>query len=140
MLKYDTSNLEQQCRGLFERLGNRLTWTWDDRFKTVLAEFNTEDSAFIRINIQNDMNDVWNQENADSAPELIKNIIAYFGGFYPKQQLYTSDADGNDIMMCAWWPWGNGNTISIRIGVYAKSLNGADNDELSRISKGWFGL
>lgn len=140
MLDYDTSRLERQCRGLFKFFQNQLTWAWDDRFKTVLAEFDVKDKAFIKTNIKNDMEYIWDDGNAESAPELIQNIIAYFGGLAPKQHLFTTDPDGDDIIMCAWWPWGNGNTISIRIGVYAKSLNGADNDELSMISKEWFGL
>jgi hypothetical protein len=140
MLDYDTSRLERQCRGLFKSFQNRLAWTWDERFKTVLASFDVKDTDFVQAHIKKEMAYIWDDENTESAPELVQNIINYFGGFYSEQLLYTSDPDKDDILMCAWWPWGNGNTISIRIGVYAKSLNGADNDELSRVSKEWFGL
>ena len=140
MFDYDTLRLERQCRGLFEYFQNRLTWAWDERFKTVLAEFDVKDKAFIQTQIKKEMEYIWDDENAEDAPELIQDIISYFGGIAPKQQLFTTDPDGDDILMCACWPRGNGSTISIRIGVYAKSLNGVDNDELSRVSKEWFGL
>lgn len=43
MLNYDTSGLEKQCHDLFYQFKDHLTWKWDGRFETVLAQFDVQD-------------------------------------------------------------------------------------------------
>ena len=120
--------------------GNQLSWDWDDRFETVLAEFSATDKKSVHDIIKTYMGDIWNGGNSGDAPEVIKMIIDYFGGLNPGQQLFSSDPNQDGLFLCAWWPWGNGKTISIRIGVFADSLSNDDNQKLSMLFKGWFGV
>ena len=140
MLEYDTSILEKRCRWIIDILGEQLTWKWDDRFETVLAEFDVKDTEIIRKKLSRQMDIVWDQENTNQAPDLIHIIIDYFGGLLPEQQLFTSDPNIDGILLCAWWPWKNGQTISIRLAVFADSLSDEQNDELTRIFRSWFGV
>ena len=140
MLEYDTSLLEKRCRWIIENLGDKLKWKWDSRFDTILAEFNIKETDTIKEKLSHQMDVEWNPGNTGSAPELIHIIIDYFGGLNPDQQLFTSDPDIDGILLCAWWPWGNGKTISIRLAVFADSLSDEENDELTRIFRGWFGV
>lgn len=140
MLEYDTSLLEKRCRWIIKTLGSQLQWKWDERFETVLAEFSVKDTETVKQKLSNQMDIVWEPGNTASAPELIHIIIDYFGGLNPGQQLFTSDPDIDGILLCAWWPWGNGETISIRLAVFADSLSDEENDELTRIFRGWFGV
>lgn len=140
MLNYDTSRLEKQCRDLVEMFKNELTWKWDDRFETVLAEFDVKDKDQVHANLKSIMGSIWDDKNAEESPEIVRLVIAYFEGIGPRQLLFTSDPDEDDIILCAWWPWGNDTTISIRIGVYATCLSNEENRELSSLFKGWFGL
>ncbi len=123
MLNYDTSGFEKQCRDLMNVFKDQFTWKWDDRFQTVIAEFDIKDKDLVLENIKSPMGSTWDNENAQTAPELIHLIIDYFGGMQSNQQLFTSDPAADDIILCAWWPWGNGQTISIRIGIFAQSLS-----------------
>lgn len=140
MLEYDTSVLEKRCRWIIGSLGGQLNWKWDERFDTILAEFNIKDTEGIRQKLSRQMDIVWDRNNADQAPEPIHIIIDYFGGLHPGQQLFTSDPNIDGILLCAWWPWENGRTVSIRIAVFADSLSDEQNDELVRIFRGWFGV
>ncbi len=140
MLNYDTSGFEKQCKDLMKIFNNQLTWSWDERFETVIAQFDIKDKDLVHDNIKSYMGSTWNNENAQTAPELIHLIIDYFGGMQKGQQLLTSDPTGDDIILCAWWPWGNGQTISIRIGIFAQSLSDSENEELSSLLKAWFKL
>ena len=140
MLQYDTSLLEKRCRSLIDSLGDCLTWKWDDRFETILAEFDVSQKETIQTVLSKEMDIVWHPENTSSAPELIHILINYFGGLNPGQQLFTSDPDIDGILLCAWWPWGNQKTISIRLAVFADSLSDEENEELTRIFKTWFGV
>ncbi len=140
MLDYDISALETACKNLFTAFEDQLNWKWDERFETVLAEFNVKEKARITEVIKAHMGDIWDGGNFQQAPELIKLVIDFFGGLHPGQELFTTRTDRDDLLLCAWWPWGNGETISIRLGVFVRSLTDAENKELSHSFKGWFGL
>ncbi|MBU1344763.1 MAG: hypothetical protein KKE44_15180 [Proteobacteria bacterium] len=140
MLEYDLSKFEKSCCQLFEVFKNQLTWKWDSRFETVLAEFSVKEKASVQKSIKTHMGTTWDDGNSGNAPETVKMIINCFGGMNPGQQLFTSDPEKDDIVLCAWWPWGNGQTISIRLGVFANTLNDDDNKELTRLFRGWFDL
>ncbi len=140
MLEYDTSLLEKRCRWIIDHLGDQLKWKWDSRFETILSEFDVKDTDTIKLKLSRQMDIEWNSENTGGAPELIQIIIDYFGGLNPDQILFTSDPDVDGILLCAWWPWGNGKTVSIRMAVFADSLSDEENDKLTLIFRNWFGV
>lgn len=140
MLDYDTSKLEKISRDLAAAVKDDLTWQWDDRFQTVLAQFNARHEEKITGVIKQRMGDIWDGGNFQQAPEIIQYVIKYFGGIQPGQELFTTRTDQDDLFICAWWPWGNKKMISIRLGVFAKSLNKAENEALTQLLKGWFNL
>ncbi len=140
MFNYNTTRLEKSCNQLISDLGKRLTWKWDDRFETVLAEFSVTDKQIIHPLITRHMGEIWTLDQGASPPKVVQMIIDYFGGLTPGQTLFTSDPDQDGLLLCAWWPWGNGKTISIRLGVFADSLSDPDNEELTRRFRGWFGI
>ncbi len=140
MLNYDIARLEKSCSQLLTTLGKRLTWKWDKRFETVLAEFNVADKEKIHQILASHMGETWEKDNAAKAPEVVQVVINYFGGLNQGQALLTSDPDQEGLLLCAWWPWGNGKAISIRLAVFANDLSDEDNDELTRLFRGWFSL
>ncbi len=140
MLNYDTTRLEKSCSQLVAALGKSLTWKWDERFETVLAEFNVADKEKIHQILASHMGETWAKETAGTAPEVVQMVINYFGGLDQGQALLTSDPNQEGLLLCAWWPWGNGKTISIRLAAFASSLSDEENDALTRLFRGWFGL
>ncbi len=140
MLNFNTSRLENSCRKLKESLNDQLTWKWDERFGTVLAEFNVNDKELIHKIIKIHMGVTFSEDNSGDASAVAKLVIDYFGGLNSGQLMYMSDPDKEDLILCAWWPWGNGSTISIRLGVFADSLNDEDNAELTQMLRQWFDL
>jgi hypothetical protein len=140
MFNYNTTRLEKDCSLLISTLGKTLTWKWDDRFETVLAEFSVTDKEKIHMGLTRHMGKIWAHDQDASPPRIVQTIIDYFGGLNPGQTLLTSDPNQEGLLLCAWWPWGNGKTISIRLGVFADSLSDPDNEELTRRFRGWFGI
>lgn len=139
-MDYNTSRFEKKCHDLVKAFENQLTWKWDGRFETVLAEISVKDKESVSAIIKRYMGDIWNRDNSENAPEVVQRAIGFFGGLNPGQQLFTSDPARDHLILCAWWPWGNGNTISIRLGVYADSLDESENEAMTRVFKGWFNL
>lgn len=140
MLNYNVTPLEKSCSQLAQTLGKTLVWKWDDRFETALAEFSVADKEEIYEILTRHMGKTWNTDNAASAPEVVQVVIDYFGGLNPGQTLLTSDPGQDGLLLCAWWPWGNNATISIRLAVFADSLDDEENDALGLLFRGWFGI
>jgi hypothetical protein len=139
-MNYNTEKLEKNCRKMLNEFEDQLTWKWDERFGTVLAEFDVGNKESVSNIIKIYMGDIWDNGNSKTAPEVVQTVINYFGGLSHGQQLFTSDPKGDDLVLCALWPWGNGKTISIRMGVFAEVLSDDDNEELTKEFKGWFNL
>lgn len=140
MLNYDVSMLEKSCREIVDAFENKVSWKWDNRFETALAEISVSDKESVDRIISAHMGFAWDNRNFKDTPETVRMIIDSFDGLNPGQLLFTSDPDREDLVLCAWWPWGNGRTISIRLGVFVKSLNNDDSEELTQLFRGWFGL
>jgi len=140
MLNYNTTRLEESCRKLMATLGKKITWKWDKRFETVLAEFSVADKEIIYQAIAPHMGKIWDTDTIGDIPSVVQMVMDYFGGMNPGQRLLTSDVDVDGLLLCAWWPWGNNTTISIRIGVFADSLNDEENEELTEHFRSWFDI
>ena len=140
MFNYNTTRLEKSCRQLISTLEKTLTWKWDERFETILAEFPVTDKEKIHIGLTRHMGEIWVRDQGNRPPKVVQIIIDYFGGLNPGQTLFTSDPDQEGLLLCAWWPWGNGKTISIRLGVFADALSDEDNQELTQRFRGWFDI
>jgi len=112
-------------------LADQLTWGWDDRFEAVLATCKTKNMHNIQSSIKNHLKTVWDNSNTETAPDPVLDAISHFGGLMPGQLLFTSDSDPDFLLCCAWWPWGDGETISIRVAPLAKKLSDDDQAELN---------
>lgn len=107
---------EQDCKQLFAALQHDFTWRWDERFKMPLAEINKADKGSLEAMLEDYFGTPWNKKTVETAPETIQKILVPMGGLMPSQLLYVSGLQQEGIIFCAWWPWGNGQTISVRIG------------------------
>ena len=119
----EKSDLEKVCRELLSASWGVFSWKWDDYFEAFLAEFSAENGDEYRAILERDFSKVWDSSNIREAPDIVKMCNNYFGGLRSGQLLFTTDPN-QDIFVCAaWWLWGNGETISLRIISLAKDLN-----------------
>ncbi len=139
MLEYNTARYEKSCSELVRVFQNQLTWKWDNRFNTVLAEFDIKDQESVQKIIKTQISSTWNDGNCVNAPEHVWKIVDHFR-LNPGQQLFTTDTDKDNTLFCAWWPWSNGTIISIRIGISIDSLDDDDNKELIKLLRSWFSV
>jgi hypothetical protein len=134
------SSPENICRGILDALQEELSWKWDSRFETVLAEFNVDRKDLVHETLKGYFSIIWDMLNIDRAPEAVRIINNHLGGLRPGQLLFTSDSNRDAFLFCAWWPWGNGTTISIRLAAFLKG--GGETVKAEQITqfRGWFGV
>jgi hypothetical protein len=134
------SDFENVCKEVANAFQGVLSWKWDDRFEVVLAEFGVDNKESIRAILESYLSFVWDSSNIGNAPDIASMINNYLGGLKSGQLLFTSDPNQAVFIFGAWWPWGNGETISIRIGSFDKLLSESERAELSKHLQGWFGI
>ena len=116
------SDLEKISRKLLSASRGVLSWKWDHRFEAFLAEFSADKRDEFRSILERDFSNVWDSSNIREAPDIVKMYSNRFGGLRSGQLLFTTDPS-QDVFICgAWWPWGDGRTISLRIASPAKKL------------------
>jgi len=133
-------DLENVCRNLLRAFQETLSWKWDSWIETVLAEFGVGDKDSIRAILERYLGSTWDSSNIGKAPDIVRVINSKLGGLRPGQLLFTSDPNQDEIIFCAWWPWGNGETISIRIAPSYKKRSDSEKAAQIKLFKGWFGI
>ncbi len=117
-----------------------VSWKWDSRFVAALAEFRTDKTDSVRAMLEPSLSLLWDSSTVRKAPDSVRKIAKDLGGLRSGQLLFVSDPNQDVCLFGAWWPWGNGTTISIRVAPYGKRLSAAEQAELNGLFKGWFGL
>jgi len=134
------SDFENACREILSAFQEVLSWQWESRFETALAEFSLNDKDKVRTILERYLNIVWDSSSIGKAPDNVQKIASYIGGLRSGQLLFTSDPNQDAFIFGAWWPWGDGQTISIRIAPSDKRLSDPEMAELIKQFKGWCGL
>lgn len=133
-------HIESICRELSHAFQGVLTWKWDKRFETVLAEFSADKKENVRAILERYLSATWDSSNVGNAPDIVRAIESDFGGLWPGQLLFTSDPKRDALIFGTWWPWGDGKEISIRIGPSYRTLADSKRDEKIQLFKSWFGV
>jgi hypothetical protein len=58
----------------------------------------------------------------------------------PGQLFFNTNPNQDAFVFCAWWPWGDGQTVSIRLAPFDKKLSGSEEAELIELIKDWAGI
>jgi len=140
MQDLNKSALENVCRELLNAFQGMLSWEWDSRFETVLAVFGVDDKDSIRAVLERYLGIIWDSSNIGKAPDIVRMINSNLGGLMSGQLLFTSDSNQDAFIFCAWWPWGDGNTISIRVAPSYEKLLDSEKTKQTQMFKDWFGI
>ena len=129
---------EREIHDLATAMRGALEWKWDSRFGTVLAEFPVDKKAEVLGLLEGSLVSSWDSATIKDAPEIARDVVKGLGGLMSGQLLLLSDPADDVLIYCAWWPWGNGQTVSIRIGLFSASGLDADRKALTTVLRGWF--
>jgi hypothetical protein len=92
-------------------------WAWDPRFKSVASSFGKEIAGRARAAMSGVLDSEWSSATIDSASPDIRTLAGRFGGVRTGQLLFTGEMTDGMYLFGLWWPWGDGSTISLRVGV-----------------------
>ncbi len=140
MNKVRETDLKTTCKAILDAFEGLLVWKWDDRFETLQTEFGADKKETVQGILNRFFGITWDSTNIAQAPEIVQVIDEHLGGLRPGQLFFNTDPNQDAFVFCAWWPWGDGQTISIRMAPFDKKLSDAEETELINLIKGWAGL
>jgi len=140
MYDRNESGPETVCKEVGSAFQGVLSWQWDSRFGAVLAEFGAGKKESIRGILERSLSITWDSSNINNAPDIVRQIDTHLGGLRAGQMLFTTDPKREPLIFCAWWPWGDGKTISLRIASADRKLSDPEKAEKIQLLKEWFGI
>jgi hypothetical protein len=97
-------------------------WSWDTRLSCVTSSFNVEFEAKARAALGSTLATEWTPATIQRALPPLRDIAERSGGLRAGQFIYTSANVGPNFAYGLWWPWGDGMTTSLRIGLGGSGL------------------
>jgi hypothetical protein len=122
------SNPEDVWAGLFGAL-ERLKaswpapdWMYDRRLKCVASSIPLVREADARKAMAEALPTSFSVETLPGAPEGVRALIDKCGGLRASQLLFWGGGHDQPGAFGLWWPWGDGTTVSLRIGLHDVDL------------------
>jgi hypothetical protein len=92
-------------------------WSWDPRLSCVTSSFDAEFDARARTAAAIALAAEWTSTTIQRAPPPLRDLAERTGGLRAGQMIFASAGVGAAFAYGLWWPWGDGMTTSLRIGL-----------------------
>jgi hypothetical protein len=92
-------------------------WSWDPRLFCVTSSFTTEQEPAARKAIQLALQAEWTSATILKAPQLVRDVVERAGGIRQGQLALSTGPVAALLVYALWWPWGDGETVSCRVGL-----------------------
>ena len=131
-------DLESAVKEIIRDFDGIFVWKKDDWVKSILAEFAAADAGAIDGKLTRHLPHRWDSVSVVDAPDNIQLIKDKFGGIKKGQFILASKPEEECFIVGAWWPWGNGVDISIRLAPFSVKFSQEELEEFIRIFQSWF--
>jgi hypothetical protein len=117
-------SVDEQWQQLFEALERLKSkwpgseWSYDRRLRCVASSIPVAQEASARAAMAEVLSTSWSSQTLGQAPEDVRKLADSCGGVRSAQLLFWGGAPGSPGAFGLWWPWGDGTTVSLRIGLH----------------------
>ncbi len=132
--------LKAACEAIVKGGRQIFRWAWDDRFDAALSPFPVEESATAHALLEQHLATCWTTDTIGQAGPDVRRVTASFGDLREGQELFLTDPGRPLTLVACWWPWGNGDTISLRLKLLARDASQPDEGMLRGEFRSWFGV
>ena len=116
-------DIEKICSRIYSECNSLVTWNWDDRFHAVLSEFPADQGKEVMSVLEKYFDTCWDEETINYAPGKIRSVAKDLGEIRQGQRLFSSDPEQDALLLGAFWPWQNGEKISLRMLVDVAAID-----------------
>jgi hypothetical protein len=128
------------CEAVRTSGGAIFRWEWDDRLGAVLSPFRRSDGPAVHALLERSFGGVWDSATIGTAAPAVLAMVQSLGGLRPGQKLFVSAPDRAVGTCACWWPWGDGETVSVRIMLLAGGVPDTERAALVAELRSWFSV
>jgi hypothetical protein len=129
------------CGRILESISSSsYTWSWDEDFDVARVVIHKPEMDAMLPILKKEFTHQWDFTSIGKAPVFIENFINSLFGIIPDQILFTTSKGPGPILFAVWWPWGNENYVSLRIGIYSSDTEKFSRIESKKCMTEWIGL
>ncbi len=92
-------------------------WSWDGRLSCAASTFSIDLAKRARAAASVAMPVDWTDGTVAGAPAAVRDAVKRAGGVRPGQLVLSAEPVASVTTYGLWWPWDNGKTISLRVGL-----------------------
>jgi hypothetical protein len=107
--------LQTYGKVVIDTLSPMVKWQYNDFHQVMLAEFSVDKQQQVMAALQQILPCRWDVQSIKKASGEIKHRAGFFAKLSKSQQLLSADLHTQPKYMVAWWPWGHGATVSVRL-------------------------
>jgi len=139
MINNGLQKFKDACEKMCYNLPGPLSWEWEDRFGVVLTVFDKDNMDAVLTAVSGHFDSQWDSSSIGEAGDRIGTLVQQMFGMQPGQLLFSSDDSSGLVLFAAWWPWGNGVSISLRVGLFPAGELSEEGTDTASLIKEWFG-
>jgi hypothetical protein len=113
----DLEPFKEICRKICMNIPPQYGWQWDQKRNMAVVVLESEDAELVFFPLFKEFQNHWNFATAPPENESICQWINGQFGLMPGQVLFTSYPLHNLVLCVAWWPWGEDQKVSMRVGL-----------------------
>jgi hypothetical protein len=121
-------------------IGDDFKWEWDSRLMGALTQFEKSNEPQIQRALSSILAYEWHVTNVTDAPESVLIATDFMGGLRSGQTVMTIRPEFDPLVLAAFWPWGNGVTVSLRIVLFSLNRSPGQMDGLMSTFRNAFEL
>ncbi|MCP4138029.1 MAG: hypothetical protein GY754_44105 [bacterium] len=138
------NSISDADRDLFKKICTQVTvnvppvyrWQWDRRLGVGFIAFAKEDLEVIFSAVTKAFDMKWDSSNYNTSAFMPK-LVDHLAGMSDLQLVFTSEGLEDAVVYAAWWPWGDGSNISLRVGLFRTGNEPVGNEEAKAFLEDW---
>jgi hypothetical protein len=140
MPRTDLNVLEDICQRISLNIPDRCPWRWDKEFNLALAVIDRQDEIMVELPLTLEFSNKWDFSTINDAVAPIRDFFQAGFGIVPGQKVFTMEPVNGVVLYAAWWPWGDDERISLRLGLVSIAGEKLQNAEIKSLICRWLKL
>lgn len=140
MSSTDLDALKTISQRISLNLPENAPWRWDREFNLALTVIDRQDEIMVELPLTLEFPHKWDFSTIGDADAPIRDFFQAGFGIVPGQRVYTSNPVDGVVLYAAWWPWGDDERISIRLGLVSVSNEELPKPEVKALVCSWLNL
>lgn len=137
-MEQNTANTYRDvCARIRSVLPAACAWQWDDRFGVGVVSFDAAVRDAVLAALHASLPGHWDAATIKSAPQHVAKVVKDVFDIKKGQLVFAAFSDGAPALIAAWWPWGDGTTTSLRVGMFPGASGQFGGDEAQKLLTEW---